>query len=321
MVSLEPRPLTAQAILYDLAGRPPQEGASASGVCRICCAPTERGTPYRKWQGANFTDQNKLRAWHGEVVCEACAWAHAWNPPPGHAPAAEGKKGANLRLYSHLWDEIAGYLYLSKGDKPAIRAWLRAPREGPWFGAISDTGKKHVVPWTPVNPRPSGRLIRFEEATLSLPESWILVDEMTTLLSRGVTKDEITNSEYSQMSWRHSAAALRIFEAAHGRLRGSSWWRLALWLSQRDEAEYERNRNARGTEGPGARGNNRGDLGAASRVPGRRREPAQALGSDSGQGARRRAPSGRPADMGDGGGAVTESTGAEQLPLLGDSGS
>lgn len=100
-------PARPAATLYALAGSPPQERVvdlTEPVRCRVCAGLTARAAPYERWQGANFTDQNKLRWIDGRHVCEACIWAHAWNPPPG-APAAEpGKKGLNLRLFSHLYD-------------------------------------------------------------------------------------------------------------------------------------------------------------------------------------------------------------------------
>ena len=44
-----------------------------------------------------------------------------------HILVSAGKRGVNLRLFSHFWDEATGYLYANKSDKAAMRAWLRTP--------------------------------------------------------------------------------------------------------------------------------------------------------------------------------------------------
>lgn len=143
---------SASAILHRLAGSPVAIADPISGECRICGRETDRGTPYGRFEGANFTDQNKLRHPGGAVVCEPCVWAHAWNPPPGMIQPEGTKKGKCLRMYSHLWDDGEdwwepphGYRYGNKADKAMMREWLCSPRRGAWFAAIADSGQKHLL--------------------------------------------------------------------------------------------------------------------------------------------------------------------------------
>lgn len=82
------------ATLFTLAGAPIQEGvADAPGLrCRVCGAECTRAMLYRSWQGASFTDQNKLRDWSSQHICEPCVWAHAgptfyWEGPDLVLPA------------------------------------------------------------------------------------------------------------------------------------------------------------------------------------------------------------------------------------------
>lgn len=261
------------------------------GRCAICATEAARTADFNRWQGAAFTDQNKVKAWGTGLICEPCAWAHSWAPPPGYPPQAEGKKGVNLRLYSHLWDE-RGYRYANKADKPAIRDWLRGGHRGPWFAAIADSGQKHVLPWARIN-RASGGLVRFEERDVALG-NWALVDSLTDLLTDGVTKDEIEGADYRLLSWQQSGEALERFEAGWGPLRGSGWWTLALWLSQRDEAEWQRRQGGRRETRALANAQRGPRDGRAGGVPRGRRKPAEALGPDQGPDA------GRRVDVGDG---------------------
>lgn len=286
--------MTPSDVLYQLAGSPPQDEAAALPVgsrCRVCGSACGRGLPYVRWQGPTFTDQCKLRDWSAEHVCEPCIWAHAWNVPPGFPPPEPGKKGVNLRLYSHFYDE-RGYHAWNKANKREIRDWLRAPKSGKWFAAIADTGQKHVLPWTPFNHGPHG-VVRLEEQSVRLGD-FALVDAICGLLTAGATKEEIESGTYTERSWKLARGRLEAFEAAFGSaLRRGGWFSLALWLSQRDEeqvserlaaerAAKETRRADTGAERTAVRRNRRGVARDESGVSGERRKPAQALGSDSG---------------------------------------
>lgn len=235
--------MTPVKILFELAGKPPQSGCAelpTDAGCRIHGGPCEgRGVLYDRWQGSTFTDQNKLRDWSAEHVCEACVWAHAWNVPPGFPPPEPGKKGVNLRLYSHFWCD-GEYHAWNKANKAEIRDWLRASKPGPWFAAIADTGQKHVLPWTPMNYGGAGAgVVRFEEQNVRLG-SFALIDDMIGLLTAGATKEEIASGDYTPRAWQLARKEIESFERDHGgRLRGGGWFALALWLSQRDEEKVQ----------------------------------------------------------------------------------
>lgn len=290
---------TPAGILFALAGSPPQDGcAELDGAnCRVCGEQSiARGLPYTRFGSATFTDQNKLRDWGALHACEACVWAHAWNVPPGFPPPEEGKKGVNLRLYSHFW-HAGEYHAWNKANKPQIREWLRAPKSGPWFAAIADTGQKHVLPWTPMNLSPRGTRVRFEEQNITIGD-YALIDAMTDALTAGITKEEIERGEYGVRAWTIARRHVESFESDHGRaLRGSAWFALALWMSQRDEEavavrladEKQKREEKKANAKPGRRTKGdapRPDGGAAAtdpkRVPCRGSKPAEALGPAAG---------------------------------------
>lgn len=304
---------SATAVLHALAGSPRLGGVEdAPGRCAICATLAERTHDYDSWQGGNYTSQNAIKAWGSGRICEACVWAHSWTPPPGfvgtpeklatkravrdkRAAAGEklaAEKSENLRLFSHLWDERDGYRYANKSDKALIRSWLRervAARDRAWFAAIADTGQKHVLPFTRVNPAGAARVtVRMDERDVTIG-SWDLVDQLGELLTDGVTKDELSSGEWRLMSWQQSGALLEPFEARFGASRGSNWYVLALWLAQRDEDEYKRRDDGRRETRAVAKADRGSGDGGKKRVPRGRRLTTQPLGSDQGSDARERA--------------------------------
>lgn len=233
-------------ILYELAGSPVVIGCNDLAQiepCWLCGFKTVRGVSVRKWQGAQFTDQNKVAVPDSDIVCDACVWACSWVPPPGFPLPEPGSRGLNLRLYSHLWD-AGKYRVYNKADKDRMLEWLRCGKRGPWFAAIADTGQKHVVPWTPLNAAGGyGGEVRFEERSVRLPADaagWDLVDGMVALLAAGVTKSEIMTGEFSVRSYRDQPTKVLEFEKRYGlSLRGSAWFELAAWLAQKPESKKQ----------------------------------------------------------------------------------
>lgn len=275
--------MSPASILHGIAGAPAVDGATDhEGRCAICALVSTRTMPFDRWQGNNFTDQAKIKTWGATLVCETCMWAHSWVPPPGFPDQGDAKKGVNLRLYSHLWGEQTGYRYANKASKPLIRDWIRDRAESRierCFCAIADSGQKHVVPWTRVNlPGRSRLVVRFEEMDVTIGD-WRLIDDLTALLTDGVTKDEIQGADYRVMSWQQSRGLIEPFEAEFGPLRASGWWTLALWLSQRNEEESNERRTARAVAKTDRAAGARNPGGVPRSTPAK---PAHALGPDQG---------------------------------------
>lgn len=276
--------LHASHILHAIAGSPSSEDAEPhDGLCRMCSMPMQRGQEFSRWSGSSFTDQNKVRRHDATHVCEACIWVHAWVAPPGYSgDVREGGRGPCLRVYSHLWHD-GEYRYFSKGDKPAIREWLRAPKSGPWFACIADSGQKHLLPYTPVNLGGRGpALVRFEEETITLDplRFWRLFDAISALLNEGVTKAEIEGGDYRPKFLGALMEPIREFERAYGGVRQWAGFRLALWLAQRDEEAYAARAAAKA-----GRPDRGGDTRDAKRVSAKRSKPAKGVGPDPGPGA------------------------------------
>jgi hypothetical protein len=242
--------------IHRSAGSPRVEGCIdvPASRCWVCAAETSRGMPREDWMGSLFVGQNKVRAPESFVVCEACVFVCARSSPVPGKPATGTKiakdgsvveKSANFRNFSHLV-EFTGdgfrHIAASKGEKHLIRAFLDSEHRGPWFAAIADSGQKHIIPWTPINHGGRGGRggrVLFEEQLVTTGDPW-LVTEITSLLSLGVTKEEIGSGEYGFLSWKYAGVVVAEFEAKHGSGgRRSAWFDLALWLAQRDEQVLE----------------------------------------------------------------------------------
>lgn len=261
--------------------------------CWVCGHAATRGTLRHKWQGSNFTGQNKVRAPESAHVCESCVVVMSGRPPNTE------------RFYTHLV-EGDSHVRVNKAGKPEIREFLRRPKAETWFASIADSGQKHIIPWTPINSggQPGGRVL-FEEALVDLPRDeagWSLIDEMADMLTAGATKAEMERGEYGPRAWQLCGAELRAFEERHGWLRGGAWFGLALWLAQRDEAAVQARmeaekaaRAAKKKESKGGRKAQRGtakpDRRGAARNPkpvsrDARMQRAEALGPTDGPDAR-----------------------------------
>lgn len=272
--------ISAPQLLWAHLSPPSQSGCvEMSGPCWVCGSPWDRGLRRDEWQGENFTGQNKVRCPSSNWVCEACAWATAGRPPD------------TLRMYSHFFDGV-DYRRLNKGDKPVMRDFLRRKHARPWFAAIADSGQKHVLPWTPVNPvgAKTGRVL-FEEQLVTLGD-WQIVDDTSELLTLGATKEEIERGSYGSRAWQLCHDQIVMFEEHHGSQRGGSWFALVVWLAQRDEEqvqarlsaekETKRAKSGKGSTRTPRKANGVAADGAPESVSRRRRQPDETLGSNHG---------------------------------------
>ncbi|MBM3359635.1 MAG: hypothetical protein FJY54_18185 [Betaproteobacteria bacterium] len=165
-------------------------------------------------------------------------------------PKCEGSgrnvAGGNFRNYTHAIEETADGTYYanwSKGEKPQILAFLRRQKRGAWICAVADSGQKHVLPYAPINPSGGGGgAVLMDDTRIDLPEDdagWSIVDDATALLTAGGTKEGLETGRYADGSWSRCAPLLLAFEERYGHLRGGSWFDLAVWLAQADQAAVE----------------------------------------------------------------------------------
>ncbi len=212
--------------------------------CALCAGLAARGLAMVKWSGAESLILDKLTLPSSPWVCAPCLWATAWNAPPGRAAKEGQSRGPAPPMYSHhavLSDDataLVSYANASKGEKPAILGWLRADKPGPWWCVVADMGKKHLIPWAPLNPPGRDGVVLLDEQEVTLGD-FALVDAMVHVLTVGATKATVETGAYTPNEWTRCPADLQAFEARWGGLRGSAWFSLGLWLAQRDEAAVE----------------------------------------------------------------------------------
>lgn len=278
--------LTASQMMHAIDGRKVSPDCSDRDAfdCWVCGGKATRGMPVRKWMGANFTGQSRVRAIKSDTVCEACVVVMSGKPPDTE------------RMYSHLVEGTT-HVRVNKGQKPTIREFLRRSHAESWFAAIADSGQKHVIPWAIVHGAGRGGTAMFEDKLVHLPrteEGWSILDRMTDLLTAGATKEEIGSGEYGPRAWSLCAEGIRAFERDFGGERGGHWFELVVWLAQRDEAivaarleaekeqKKEAKRAQRGGKGKAARPDGGRAVGTARGVsPDAGGERAEALGSTS----------------------------------------
>lgn len=346
--------VSAPQLLHRYIGSPEADGCSSikKQSCWVCAgADCDRGMDAATFCSGSMTDQNQCRDPDGAIVCEACVYVRARSSPVPGRPAGPCSKckgvnaesclkcegtgrnaaGGNFRNYSHLFDEGVQepYVNASKGEKPAILEWLRIPKRGRWFAAIADSGQKHVLPYAPMNlPGGRGRVI-FDETLVMLPDAagWRMVDDMAAVLTAGGTKEEMADGHYGAGAWMRCRSDIQAFEQRWAAQRGGSFWALALWLAQRDEAvvqarlEAEKEAKKRGSQrrGKGKAPNENGGVPAVRSRPVSigGSEPAEALRPDPEPGAGGGAAEfdgGRVDQRGDAGASAS---GTEQLDLFG----
>lgn len=326
-------------------GSPAYDCELHEGRCWMCAGLMSRGMPVDKFNGASFTGQNKVRLPNATHVCEPCIFVCSRIAPVLGRPAKEGKKfGGSFRNYSHLWEEGwespafardesgsplgpagLGYVNASKGEKPAIRAFLSRHHEGAWFAAIADSGQKHVIPWAPMNHSGRGGRVLFDEQVVHVPGDQTLIDDMTALLTAGATKEEIGRGDFGPRAWQLAPELLARFEARHAGARHSSWFALALWLAQRDEdavkarlEEEKRTKDAGRKAKRKASDTDRGGVASSAKRSPRKPvcEPAKTLGHDPGEDAKRSANKRDSRGVGDGSGAKAPVAKPQQLGLF-----
>ena len=106
------------------------------------------------------------------------------------------------------------------------------------------------MPYAPINPPGARGRVQLEEDTIAVGD-WAMHDELRDLLTAGATKDSVGSGAYTTGEWQRCTGEIRRFEARWGAaFRGGAWFRLVLWLAQRDEVAVAARRSR--TAPPGA---------------------------------------------------------------------
>lgn len=204
-------------------------------ICRFCGQNKEEGQYFSEWVRPTFTDHDKLLP--GEIVCKDCAF---WFEESSQLLAGiTGKdKPQRMRNYSHFIVNDKWYP-LSKSDKTKmIELLLGEPF--PELAAVAESGQKHIVFRAIRNPQGSrAGWLQFEEQRI-----WINPLELKSLIDtieNGLSvfsKSELASGNY--LPYRIIQFGLSQWQALEAVIksqRGSLFFQLALFLSQRKETE------------------------------------------------------------------------------------
>lgn len=214
-------------------------------VCEACCYVTSRITPVlgRPAGACSVCDGTLLvtkvpKAGKGSK-------SRKGDPCPKCDGTGQNPGGSNFRNVSHFyeagWEGIQAPCYgnCSKGEKPAIRAFLEREHAGPWFAAIGDTGQLHVLPFAQMNGTGRRGVVLFERTLVSVGDV-ALIGAVADLLTAGATKEEIQSGDYGPNAWRLCEPQIREFEERYAKHRGGGWFSLSVWVAQRNEEEVQR---------------------------------------------------------------------------------
>lgn len=220
--------------------------------CAICggwdcqCLPLETACPK-----ASFSGHQDMQWLESEAVCRACAWSMEGRPPN------------TLRMWSILYREdieaapsnpsapdCGPLVHLeNKRNLDAMAQALLDPPKGPWCLSIADSGKIHILPYTPMNTGEDRRrwIVRIERENVHgtsdgfgriMHHMSILVGAeffKSHILSRDPPPSELVRKGIN--TWRENIVCLPVFG-------GTPLERLALMIIRKDNANEWRKRTA-----------------------------------------------------------------------------
>jgi hypothetical protein len=244
---------TSARLLYEAAGRPPcpKPTHPADGDCYLCGLPCgDEGVKLRNACGPAFTDYHLAQAPGSDAVCVPCAWALAGKPPnsfrlwsavyredrppgPSHEKAQEIE---HLQLTSRA--EIGGI----------VDVLLEPPAAGPWFCAVTSSGKVHTLPFTPVNLGGSAEWsVRFDRQTITTTTAQTrhVMHHTNALLAAGFLREDVLSGQpHPSKLVKHGIDIWRCHAKPLSRYRESALLELVVSLARKETYSDVRNRTA-----------------------------------------------------------------------------
>lgn len=246
---------SSSQLVWSSAGKPlPRRSTDYIGEsrCAICggwdrrCLPLESACPK-----ASFSGHQDMQWLESGAVCRACAWAMEGRPPD------------TLRMWSILYREdreanpsnpsapnCGPWVHLeNKGNLDAIGCALLTPPQKPWCLSIADSGKIHILPYTPTNTGEDRNRwrIRIERENVHGTSDVFgkIMYHISVLIGAGFSKRHILSRDPPPCElvkkginiWRENIAALPAFG-------NTQMERIALMIVRKDNANEWR----RGTQ-------------------------------------------------------------------------
>lgn len=240
---------SASQLVWISAGSPqPERGKGAIGShgrCAICGGIDKRGIPLVvACPKASFSGHQDMRWIESGLACTACTWS------------MEGKPPNTLRMWTILYREdcdtalsapsapdCGRNVHLAnKGNLDAVADALLHPPKGPWCCSITNSGKIHILPYTPVNNGEDSRRwsIRIERENVLGSEQGFgnVLHHVAALVQAGYHKSHISSRnphpsalvKHGIENWKTNINQLPIFG-------NTPLERLALMIIRKENAD------------------------------------------------------------------------------------
>lgn len=237
--------MTACQIVWKCAGKPAAKrtaGASEQpGRCALCGGWDKRSVPLAAaCPPASFSGYPDMQWPSSNRACRACAWA------------TEGKPPNTLRMWTIVAREdgevfesaekapgIRGVHLTNKGNFDFVGEMLLSPPQCAWCVAVADSGKIHVLPYTPMN-RGGGRWqVRMDRENIyGTPEVMgKMIHHIASLIAAGYRRGSVLgrNPSPSELN-KHGIDIWKKHIVALPEVGGSAGERLATMIARKDSA-------------------------------------------------------------------------------------
>lgn len=246
--------LSASVLAWQSAGRPSSARGKIildDGPCAVCAGRLDRKVSASvALPRSSFSGQDALAVPTSDKVCEACAWSMEGRPPKtlrmwSVVYREDGRSCASAATAPDLGPRVC---LINKADPAPALDVLLAPPVGPWFCALADSGKIHVLPYATVNHGRGRWVVRFERENIPGTSRGLAskVYHAAHLLRAGFSKRDVSSREPSPARvaklgidlWREHVTALGP--------RPDALERLAIFLLRKETRDEYIERTAGG---------------------------------------------------------------------------
>lgn len=228
--------MRASKVVWLAAGSPSIEGTTIKADDVACLICNEKQIPLgeaKKLLSSGFSDFAGISNPDSSEVCAACLFVMAGMPPK------------TFRMWTTLYGfdaksnpkapfQLQGVGLLNRSDTSQIIQYLLNPPANPWFIAVAQSGKLHILPFTKVNTGlETVFTVRFDAADVrtSQEEFQSTLNDVARLRSFGFSADEITSGRlHSSQIQMEKVLLWKEFYPSVEKKRTSPLVALCLWL-------------------------------------------------------------------------------------------
>lgn len=229
-------------LLYAAAGFPEVAGAEAvAAQCLLCGVGADRTLPGSSLS-SGFAGWEAAAAIQSDRVCAGCFWVMTGVPPKTfrlwtvlYAPGADLPDSLPAAPLS-----VPGVYLTNRSSTLPVAHVLLDPPESEWALAIAQSGQKHVLPFTEVNPGGSPYRVRYESVEVRADADQIreLLAHVLALRAAGFSAADIQDGRPS--SSKVQVELLRLWRQHYPHIapyRTSPLLELVLWLITKESID------------------------------------------------------------------------------------